>query len=88
LRHTDLLGEFADRPLVGPALDRRRTPTILDAFYSRIDEQMINHPRIERIATLGGPPSFAVEDIGNSGAIETFVAKLCGARRQRRVSAE
>ena len=49
---------------------------------------MINHRRIERIATLGGPPSFAVEDIGNLGAIETFVAKLCGARRQRRVSAE
>jgi len=49
---------------------------------------MMNHRRIERVATLGRTPSFVVEDNGNLGAIETLAAKLGGARRQRRISAE
>ena len=48
----------------------------------------MNHRRIERVAALGRPPSFVVEDIGDFGAIEAFPAQLGGARRQRRVSAE
>ena len=32
LRHSDLLGEFADRPFVWPALDARRAPAIFDGF--------------------------------------------------------
>src|SRR5271155_3302277 len=49
---------------------------------------MMNHRRIERVPTLGRTPPFLVEDIGDLGAIEAFPAKVGGARRQRRVSAE
>ena len=48
----------------------------------------MNHRRIERVPTLGRTPPFLVEDIGDLGAIEAFPAKVGGARRQRRVSAE
>ena len=48
----------------------------------------MNHRRIERVPTLGRTPPFLVEDIGDLGTIEAFPAKVGGARRQRRVSAE
>ena len=48
----------------------------------------MNHRRIEGVPTLGRTPPFLVEDRGDLGAIEAFPAKVGGARRQRRVSAE
>ena len=36
----------------------------------------MNHRRIERVAALGRPPFFLVEDIGDLGVIEAIAAKL------------
>ena len=48
----------------------------------------MNHRRIERVATLGWPPSLVVEDSGDLRAFKALAAQLGNTRRQRRVSAE
>ncbi len=48
----------------------------------------MNHLRTEGVATLGGPPSFGIEDLGDPPAFEAFAAQLRGALRQRCVSAQ
>jgi len=82
------LREFADRPFVLQALDVRRPTAIFERLGSRFEQEMMNHLRIEGVATLGRAPSFGVQDLGDLRAFAPLVAQLCGAGRQRCISAE
>ena len=87
LRHADLFCELAGRPFVLQTLDLRRSPAIFDRLHTRFEQEMMNHLRIEGVATLGRAPSFGIKDLGDPRAFEALAAQLGGAPRQRRVSA-
>jgi hypothetical protein len=88
LGHTDLLGQLADRPFVGPALERRLAATVSRLDDAGANQQMMHHRRVERGTTLRRAPAFPVERLGDGSEAVAGAPELPGASDQLGVSAQ
>ena len=68
LGNADVLGQLADRPLIGLAYDLRLAASIFGRDDTGLQQQMMNHWCIECIAAFGWTPTFPIEDLGEVSA--------------------
>jgi hypothetical protein len=83
-----VLCQFADGPFIGLAWDLQLTPPLSGSGKAGLGDESAHHLSVERIAPLGWPPAFSIENGGDICQHKPLATKVANSRQKVLIGAE